>query len=363
MSDTRITTDEEDAIVTCSELLEQIEDEEEELDRERALYGSCDVDTCTYPQGYVRRQALFTCKTCNTNDQLAGFCAACAYHCHANHEVNELYTKRFFRCDCGNSKLNNQPCKLYPNKDSENILNKYNDNFRGIYCSCKRPYPDKEASTPDDDEMMQCIICEDWFHSQHLGVPLPMEENEVDIICQACVTKYPFLVYYDGQETREITSPPEENNMAASNNPSCLLPSNNNNNNESHTIFLRDGWRKRLCRCVQCSKLYDDLNLTLIFDDADSFQEYEKQALAKSENLDADKIISDSLENLGYVRKLEVLHGINEFKKSLGDFLREKASNNGVLTAEDVTTFFAGLQEKRKEKQRTMFMPPDNCKF
>jgi len=38
--------------------------------------------------------------------------------------------------------------------------------------------------------------------------------------------------------------------------------------------------------------------------------------------------------------------GSMNLKKSLGDFLREKASNNGVLTAEDVTTFFAGLQEK-----------------
>jgi len=50
MSATHNTTDEEEAIVTCSELLEQIENEEEELDRERALYGNCDIDTCTYPQ-------------------------------------------------------------------------------------------------------------------------------------------------------------------------------------------------------------------------------------------------------------------------------------------------------------------------
>jgi hypothetical protein len=63
------------------------------------------------------------------------------------------------------------------------------------------------------------MICEDWFHSQvkdisfcylfifisnvfkHLGVPLPMEENEadqMDMICQACVTKHPFLAHYDG---------------------------------------------------------------------------------------------------------------------------------------------------------------------
>ncbi len=47
-------------------------------------------------QGYVKRQALFVCMTCynNGNGQLAGICAACAFHCHNNHEVNELYTRR-----------------------------------------------------------------------------------------------------------------------------------------------------------------------------------------------------------------------------------------------------------------------------
>ena len=42
--------DENEEIVTYSELLDQIDDEEAELDRERALYGNCDVDTCTYAQ-------------------------------------------------------------------------------------------------------------------------------------------------------------------------------------------------------------------------------------------------------------------------------------------------------------------------
>lgn len=88
---------EEENIVTYSELLEQIDDEEAELDRERALYGNCDTDTCTYPQGYVKRQALFACMTCfnNGSGQLAGICAACAFHCHSNHEINELYTRRY----------------------------------------------------------------------------------------------------------------------------------------------------------------------------------------------------------------------------------------------------------------------------
>lgn len=30
---------------------------------------------------------------------------ACSYSCHENHELIELYTKRDFRCDCGNNKF------------------------------------------------------------------------------------------------------------------------------------------------------------------------------------------------------------------------------------------------------------------
>ncbi|CAF4612933.1 unnamed protein product, partial [Rotaria magnacalcarata] len=72
------------------------------------------------------------------------------------------------------------------------------------------------------------------------------EADQSDMICQGCVLKYPFLIHYD--ESLAITSSPVENNAAASNSPSCLLVSNNNNSQELHTIFLRDGWRKRLCR-------------------------------------------------------------------------------------------------------------------
>lgn len=58
-------------------------------------------------------------------------------------------------------------------------------------------------------------------------------------------------------------------------------------------------------------KLYDDSNLTVVFSDDDAIQEYEKQALAKTENLDADKLLTDSLQKLDHVKKLEVLQGKN----------------------------------------------------
>ena len=51
--------------------------------------------------------------------------------------------KRNFRCDCGNTKFDTQ-CKLAATKDPVNELNKYNQNYTGVYCTCSRPYPDTD---------------------------------------------------------------------------------------------------------------------------------------------------------------------------------------------------------------------------
>lgn len=83
-------------------------------------------------------------------------------------KIVELWTKRRFRCDCGNSKFGGHLCKLCPEKDSENPKNGYNHNFKGSYCTCGRPYPDPEAKA--QVEMIQCCICEDWFHEDHIGL-------------------------------------------------------------------------------------------------------------------------------------------------------------------------------------------------
>ena len=52
--------------------------------------------------------------------------------------------QRSFRCDCGNSKYK-EPCKLFKEKDIVNAENKYNHNFRGLYCVCNKPYPDPDG--------------------------------------------------------------------------------------------------------------------------------------------------------------------------------------------------------------------------
>lgn len=51
-------------------------------------------------------------------------------------------------------------------KESTNSENVYSQNHDGVYCICHRPYPDPDNSDKEQDEMIQCCSCEDWFHSK-----------------------------------------------------------------------------------------------------------------------------------------------------------------------------------------------------
>jgi hypothetical protein len=113
-----------------------------------------------------------------------GFCLGCMLTCHESHEVNELYSKLDFRCDCGNSKTP-ESCQLTNEKEYSNAKNKYNRNYYDLYCHCNLPH-DQETI---DQYMIQCFVCEDWYHNTHLN---PTEtSNDIDekylLICRTCI--------------------------------------------------------------------------------------------------------------------------------------------------------------------------------
>ena len=159
--------EEEEENVSLSKLIEKMDDEEKMMQDADAVLGVADDDVCSYLHGYMKRQALYSCITCQKEkaegDCLAGVCLACSFKCHEGHQLVELYTKRNFACDCGNKKFSESfSCKLNPYKDGINEKNMYNHNFEGLYCNCGRPYPDPEGE--EEEEMVQCVLCEDWFH-------------------------------------------------------------------------------------------------------------------------------------------------------------------------------------------------------
>ncbi|CAM6128715.1 unnamed protein product [Calypogeia fissa] len=189
----------EEEVMSISEYMEGMEAQQLEAD---LVLGGDEGNECTYEKGYMKRQAVFSCLTCTPQGD-AGFCTACSLVCHDGHEVVELWTRRGFRCDCGNVKFGESvECKLFKEKDSENKANVYNQNYRGLYCSCHRPFPDPEKT--EQAEMLQCCICEDWFHEDHLGLPpsyqVPRDDEGEpsfdELVCPSCVGQCSFLSQY-----------------------------------------------------------------------------------------------------------------------------------------------------------------------
>ncbi|XP_013118281.1 putative E3 ubiquitin-protein ligase UBR7 [Stomoxys calcitrans] len=198
-------------------MLDVLEEEKELEDEYAAVLGASDDKVCTYSQGdAVKRQALYSCLTCcpeSLNDltKCAGICLACTYQCHENHELVELYTKRNFRCDCPTERMgSSNKCRLNPGLDQPAVVNQdnvYNQNFQGLYCNCHRPYPDPERTA--EEIMLQCAICEDWFHLHHLdGPPNAQKLMEAcsEMICGSCMASHEFLRHYTGFALKAVDS-------------------------------------------------------------------------------------------------------------------------------------------------------------
>ncbi|KAG0343485.1 hypothetical protein BG004_005279 [Podila humilis] len=176
-----------DETITVSEYIA----EQERLEKEAKELFPKKFDVCSHSMGYIR-QPVYSCLTCNPTEE-AGFCYSCSISCHGDHNLVELFTKRHFRCDCGTDKFKTTPCKLDPKKTttSRESLNQYNHNYLGRFCWCDIQYdPTKEENT-----MLQCVVCEDWFHDTCIGIT-PHSEDFADFICRDCTKAHPFLRQY-----------------------------------------------------------------------------------------------------------------------------------------------------------------------
>lgn len=320
-------------------------------------------------QGYVKRQALYACRTCNTKtSQDAGICLACSYHCHENHDLIELYTKRNFRCDCGSSKMPGIKCNLDPFKSEDNVDNKYNQNFSGLYCTCHRPYPDPEDKTPD--EMIQCIVCEDWYHTRHLGVAVPSAEDYSEMVCFGCVNKNDFLLNYavydvtkgdDEEKEIDVETPSKklktESNVSISQTvDGCVKPISSTA--PKTTLFFSEGWREKLCKCTNCSKTYSDLKVEFLIDLEDRAQYYEEQGKFKANKTSQYENGLRALSSLGHVQQIDAITEYNKMTAKLKEYLQTFADNKKIVTEEDIKIFFNSMKENRP----TSIPQPNFCR-
>ncbi|KAL8536346.1 hypothetical protein ACS0TY_011826 [Phlomoides rotata] len=391
---------ESEPTVSIDEYLKAVEEEELEAD---LILGGDEGKECTYSKGYMKRQAIFSCLTC-TPEGNAGVCTACSLSCHEGHEVLELWTKRGFRCDCGNSKFGEFFCKLLASKDVENSNNAYNHNFKGTYCTCDLPYPDPNVE--EQVEMIQCCICEDWFHEEHIGLPstdkIPKDEDDEhifeDFICQGCAEVCSFLTYYpqlisapnpssSGNEKAvlevdpPLSSPEKENRPldsiagsvnsetipaeaksdckvkecaeVAGSSSTCIigidLARNSPTMDQFKPLFLSKNWRESLCTCDNCTEFYAQKGIIFLTDKEDTIAEYERKAQQlRSENIQKQEGVEASFfNNLHHVAKMELLSGINDMKNEFCAFM-ESSDPSKPVTPADIQQVFENLAKKRK---------------
>jgi len=386
-------SEESENVITMVDVLE----EEKELeDNAFAVLGACDEKNCTYLRGYLSRQALYSCSTCRKDDnEPAGICLACSYACHEGHELYELYTKRNFRCDCGNDRFLHNPCVLCPNKEPLNEKNQYNHNFLGKYCYCDRPFPDPE----NEDEMFQCVICEDWFHGLHLNTSLPENDDFAEMICGTCMEKFSFLWYYynlsnnpgssasSGEEKNviEVKKEAKEENdndegdidtksydtsnidsgienscdSMVSSSSSCKLKKLNTGEslNDSHkgATFWQQGWRSLLCKCSSCLRTYSSFDIDFIYDEQDTVQHYENQGKERSVQISQYERGLNEINKMDRVKSIEAIYECDVMTKELKDYLKKFADNKKVVRSEDIQEFFEGLKARKRQKVDSLY--------
>ncbi|CAH1453581.1 unnamed protein product [Lactuca virosa] len=378
--------DETEQTVSLNEYLDEVEDQELEAD---LVLGGDEGKECTYGKGYMKRQAIFSCITC-TPDGNAGVCTACSLSCHDGHEIIELWTKRKFKCDCGNSKFGEFFCKLLVSKDIENEENSYNHNFKGKYCTCGRPYPDPDAE--EQVEMIQCCICEDWFHEEHLGltneVKIPRDEDGEplyeDLICHICSPICSFLHLYPqtifaSDNPQNPTTPSKQKSIETT--PSSSGPSTNpeltknmilgeksgtcvlgvdllsneltsdksQSQSQSQPMFLTKNWREALCGCEKCLGFYEKKKISYLVDKEDSIAEYERMAKEKRDEKmqQQEGAEMNFLSNLGHVEKMEILSGIADMKDEIRSFLQSFDASKPI-TSDDIHKVFDNLKKRRR---------------
>ncbi|KAM3918827.1 putative E3 ubiquitin-protein ligase UBR7 [Leptodactylus fuscus] len=393
-------------------LLDVLEEDDALEDEACAVLGGSDAEKCSYPEGYVRRQALYACNTCTPkNEEPAGICLACTYKCHEGHHLFELYTKRNFRCDCGNSKFKQMECKLFPEKENVNAENKYNENFFGLYCTCKRPYPDPDDEIPD--EMIQCIVCEDWFHGRHLGTAPPEHLEFQEMVCQGCMEHCSFLWAYSNKigvpvvtkitpaevdQDVKVEDCPEE--TAKTQNGPCIK---NEEEKEVKTLDMKEevstpstsceqksvngevsssikseiksevksckleeyqepqtprgnvatywpsNWRSKLCRCDQCMKMYKELEVLFLLDECDTVQAYENKGKSEEAQQTRDPLMT-ALSNMNRVQQVELISEYNDLKTELTDYLKKFAEEGKVVQTQDIQKFFEDLRSRKRRR-------------
>ncbi|XP_039892746.1 putative E3 ubiquitin-protein ligase UBR7 isoform X2 [Simochromis diagramma] len=197
-----------------------------------------------------------------------------------------------------------------------------------------------------EDEMIQCVVCEDWLHGRHLGCVVPDCVELQEMICESCMKTHSFLWTYAShlavpggaaevkEETaKEPTIPIKEEEIDDAIEPSCKRS--------------REEVEPR-CRLKELQLRLLEAGLSFLLDESDTVLAYENKGKNSEQRRQEDDPLMSALDNLNHVQQLEIIHGYNDMKTELKDFLQRFAAEGKVVTSDDIRQFFEQQSRKRR---------------
>ncbi|KRZ55962.1 putative E3 ubiquitin-protein ligase UBR7 [Trichinella nativa] len=329
------------------------------------LAGAHGISNCTYPLGYVKRQAIYSCITCwEKSGSFCAICTACYLKCHNTHNALQLYTKRNFRCDCRNSTNKDVCCSFVPEKDPVNEKNIYGHNFEGKYCYCN----EKSNETMEDD-MFTCIFCEDWFLEGHITGSY--EDGDNELICKGCAAKRLFLAFYiekygvmektdEDKKSETATVYVEHGAFEAENKQKSVIEEGNGTESveqlkaeKVEDVKHADAEVKNVAqlsdeeKCVPPAvknkeDLYKTYDCEFLLDDEDTIEKYNENS-QKNTMSSVEEMFDHYTVGMNPLQKLEIAYGIAEMKRELSQMFVE--CDGQTVTMEDVQRLNQRLEQ------------------
>ncbi|XP_071486994.1 putative E3 ubiquitin-protein ligase UBR7 [Diadema antillarum] len=112
-------------------------------------------------------------------------------------------------------------------------------------------------------------------------------------------------------------------------------------------VFWPLGWREKLCSCDECQAMYARLGVAFLQDGGDTVVAYEERGKVKRKGSQYDQGM-EALSSMNRVQQVEMLHGYQDMKSALSDFLKGFVEQGKVVTATDIQDFYQGLTRKRQ---------------
>lgn len=183
--------------------------------------------------------------------------------CKSDKEQIELFPKRNFVCDCP-TRIGETDCTLYKGRLStsiplENTKNMYGQNFDGKFCRCRRPYDARR----ERETMVQCLVCEDWFHESCLNLRTRPREREINVAHDVCQSESPIPAADganpDGSCRSDATEARDSDSECSNDLPPCLLPASRYETLICGTCVLGNATLRRWAGTVGVMMVYSEV--------------------------------------------------------------------------------------------------------